>query len=122
MSTLMDHFHDGGWGMFPTMFAGLALLAVAVRYAVRPEKRLVPLLVTLNVLTVSTGALGFVTGIIATAHYFEVNQPPLAANIPFLGMSESMNNVAFSLLFVCVAAIAMSLGAWKIAREDAPAR
>jgi hypothetical protein len=117
MTTFFDHFRDGGWGMFPTLFAGLVLFAVSVRYATRPEKRFVPLLITLNVLTLASGALGFISGVIVTARYFEQASPPLPSSIPFLGVGESLNNVAFALVFVVVGAIATSLGAWRIARE-----
>jgi hypothetical protein len=117
MSTLIDHFHDGGWGMFPTMLSGLLLLAVAIRYAVEPERRLVPLLVSLNVLTLGAGALGFVSGCIVCARYFGMHDPQLPGTIPVMGVGEALNNVAFALLFVVSAAVAMSLGAWRIARE-----
>jgi hypothetical protein len=117
MNTFVEHFRDGGWGMFPILVAGLALLTVAIRYAVRPDRRFVPLLVTLNVLTLSAGALGFVSGVITTATYFDQHATTLPSSIPFLGVGESLNNVAFALMFVVVAAIAMSLGAWKVARE-----
>jgi len=117
MSTFLDHFRDGGWGMFPTLGFGLVLLAVAVRYASRPERRFVPLLVTLNLLTVASGALGCVSGVIVTAQAYERASPELSPSIPFLGVGESLNNVAFALMFVVVGAMATSLGAWKIARE-----
>jgi hypothetical protein len=37
--------------------------------------------------------------------------------VAFCGIGESLNNVAFALLFVTVGAIALTLGAWKIARQ-----
>jgi hypothetical protein len=116
MATVLEHFRDGGWGMFPTLLFGLLLMVVAIRYAGRPEKRFVPLLVTLNLLTLASGALGCVSGVIVTAHAFEAASPPLPSSIPFLGVGESLNNVAFALLFVVVGAMAVSLGAWKIAQ------
>jgi len=122
MATFLDHFRDGGWGMFPTLIFGLVLLGVAGRYAARPERRFVPLLITLNLLTMAAGALGFVSGVIVTAQYFERHDPPLPSSIPFLGVGESLNNVAFALIFVVVGAMATSLGAWKIAREGAAIR
>jgi hypothetical protein len=117
MTAFLDHFHDGGWGMFPTLLFGLVLLAVAIRYATRPERRFVPLLVTLNMLTIASGALGCVSGVIVTARAFEHASRDIAPSIPVLGVGESLNNVAFALIFVVVGAMATSLGAWKIARE-----
>ena len=117
MNTALRHFQDGGLGMFPTLFFGLILLAVAGFYAIRPERRLVPLLVTLNLLTLSAGALGFVTGVITTASALETVPAGQTSLIALLGVGESLNNVAFALLFLATAAIAATLGAWKIARQ-----
>jgi hypothetical protein len=51
---MLQHFREGGWGMFPTLGFGLLMLAVAARYALRPERRFVPLL--LGALAASVGA------------------------------------------------------------------
>ncbi len=37
--------------------------------------------------------------------------------IALVGVGESLNNVAFALMFVAAGAIAATLGAWKIARS-----
>jgi hypothetical protein len=115
---MVEHFREGGMGMFPILIFGAVLLAVAIRYAVKPEKRLVPLLYGLGVLTLSSGGLGFVTGLIVTAKAVGSNpefhdQPGL---ITIIGFGESLNNVAFSLIFVTLAAIAACIGASQIAR------
>ncbi len=115
---MMEHFREGGWGMFPVLAFGLLLLAAAVKYAVKPERRLVPLLYGLGVLTLSAGALGFVTGLMATANAIGTN-PDFTSHaglITIIGVGESLNNIAFSLIFVVLAAIAASLGAMQIAR------
>ncbi len=114
MHSFYDHFREGGWGMFPTLFFGLMLLAAAGQYAMSPERRFVPLLVALNVLTLASGALGFTSGVIVTAGALDAVKEP--TNISFLGVGESLNNVAFALIFVVLAALGMTLGAWKIAR------
>ncbi len=116
MQRLMDHFQEGGWGMFPTLVFGVLLLAVAVGYARRPERRLVPLLLGLGTLTMSAGALGFVSGLITTCACISQVQAAETTTIALQGLGESLNNVAFALLFVVVAAIAASVGALKIAR------
>ena len=115
MNATLEYFRDGGWGMYPTLVFGLVLLAAALKYALRPERRLVPLLVALNLLTLSAGALGFVSGVITTARYLEGVGETRSALVAFLGIGESLNNVAFALVFVTAGAIAVTLGAWKIA-------
>jgi hypothetical protein len=114
---LFDRFHDGGWGMYPTLVFGLLLLGVAGKYATSPERRYVPLLVALNMATLVSGALGFVSGVIVTAH--AVSGPgaeSLPPNISFLGVSEALGNVAFALLLVMVGTVASTVGAWKLSR------
>jgi hypothetical protein len=115
MNATLEYFRDGGWGMYPTLVCGVVLLAAALKYALRPERRFVPLLVALNILTLSSGALGFVSGVITTARHLEGVGETRSALVAFLGIGESLNNVGCALMFVVAAAIAVTLGAWKIA-------
>lgn len=118
---MVQLFREGGWGMFPTLVFGLLMLWVAGRYALRPERRLVPLLLGLGTVTLASGALGFVTGLMATFRYIG-GVPPGERYIALIGVGESLVNVAFALAFVVLAAVAASVGAWRIAREGlAPA-
>jgi hypothetical protein len=115
MSTIFDHFRDGGFGMFPTLLFGVLLLVAGARYAMKPEKRVVPLLLGLGILTMSAGALGFVTGVIVACRYFG-NASGISPSIVLVGVGEALNNVAFALMFVSAAALAGCLGAYRIAR------
>lgn len=115
---MYEAFRAGGWGMFPILVFGLILLATAIKYATKPERKLVPLLYGLGILTLASGGLGFVTGLMATAHGIE-NVPEFTARIGLIsviGFGESLTNVAFSLIFVTLAAIAGCVGALQIAR------
>ena len=67
----------------------------------------------LGALTVSSGALGFVTGLITTFHYVAAHNEP--GNVALQGAGESLNNLAFALMFVVLASLAASFGAWKLA-------
>jgi hypothetical protein len=115
---MVEHFRDGGWGMFQVLIFGLILLGAAIKYAVTPEKRLVPLLMGLGILTMASGGLGFVTGLITTAGAIANNpdfhdRPGL---ITIVGFGESLNNLAFALIFVTLASVAACIGATQIAR------
>lgn len=112
---MMEHFREGGWGMFPTLFFGLILLGVAARYASRPERRYVPLLLGAGVVTLSSGALGFVTGVITTFRYIG-GVGPDRRYLALIGVGESLENVAFALIFIVLASLAASVGAFRIAR------
>ena len=63
---MYEAFQMGGWGMYPTLIAGLVLVLTSVRYAVDPQARWVPLMLSLGSLTLVAGGLGFVTGVIRT--------------------------------------------------------
>ncbi len=114
---MSEAFIAGGWGMYPTLIAGLALLVTCLRYAARPESRFVPLMFTLGLFTLFAGGLGFITGVMTMLHAYA---GPLASEGPvvlFLGVYESLHNVALALLMTTISAIAASIGAWRLSRQ-----
>jgi hypothetical protein len=114
---MLEAFKLGGWGMFPTLICGVLTVAVSLRYAVKPERRFIPLLITTNVMTLVAGTLGFVTGLIATATYIsqvETAQVPL---ITVVGAGESLHNIALALILMMFAAIAATIGAFRSSRD-----
>jgi hypothetical protein len=115
---MSEAFIAGGWGMYPTLFAGLALLVTCLRYAARPESRFVPLMLTLGLFTLFAGVLGFVTGVMNMLRAYA--GPPLASEGPtvlYLGTFESLHNVALALLLIQTSMIAASIGAWRLSRQ-----
>jgi hypothetical protein len=112
---MIEAFHMGGWGMFPTATFGLLLVAASLRYALTPERRLAPLMVSLGLLTCASGGLGFVTGLIKSTLAIE-GAGPEKRWIWVLGMGEALNNVALALALSTFAALAASIGALRIAR------
>lgn len=113
---MREIFHIGGFGMYPTAFFGLLMIGAAIRYAVKPESRFIPLQITLCLLTLFAGALGFVTGLIASfSHLGEITGEGSAKWIPLIGAGESLYNVALALALVIVAVLAASVGAVRLA-------
>jgi hypothetical protein len=102
-------FHDGGWGMYPTTILGLVLLANAVRYAADPNRRRALVLRHLNVLVALSGVLGFTTGVIKTF----THMPSDKLYIAFIGVGESLNNVALAMGLMILARIITAYGAAK---------
>jgi hypothetical protein len=103
--------------MYPTLLFGLIQVGVAARYAMSPEKRFVPLLVALGVLTMTAGALGFVTGFIVSVHAVAAHgatDPVLS----LIGAGEALGNVALALFLEMLAALGAVLGAWKVSRAS----
>jgi len=112
---MVEAFHQGGWGMIPTAFFGVLLVLASVRYAVSPERRFVPLQVSLGIMTLASGGLGFVTGLIKSVSTLETAKPDMRW-IWVLGMGESLNNIALALGLITLGAVAASIGAWRISQ------
>lgn len=119
---MIEAFRMGGFGMYPTAIFGVLLVAASIRYAVKPESRFIPLQITLGLLTLFAGTLGFVTGLMTTfSHMSGVPAEGSARWIPLIGAGESLACVALALAMVILAVIAASIGAVQIAR-GAPQR
>lgn len=114
---MIEAFHMGGWGMYPTLMFGLLMLAASIRYAVSPERRFVPLQVSLGVLTLMAGALGFVTGVIKTFTLIG-DVTPDKRWIWMLGVGESLNCIGLALVLSVLAALAASAGAYRLSRAE----
>jgi len=106
-------FHDGGWGMYPTTGFGFLLIAAAVLLVLRPERRWIPLVASLGVVTFASGLLGTSVGIVNSFHYLpevaKVEQVEIAA----LGCAESLNNLVLALIIVVLAGLMASLAALR---------
>ena len=112
---MLDAFRMGGWGMAPTALFGLLLLAASIRYLVSPDRRFIPLQLSLGIMTIASGALGFVTGVMRSlSHIGEV--APDKRWIWAYGVSESMNNLALALALITLAAVAASVGAYRFSQ------
>lgn len=110
-----EAFRLGGWGMYPTLVIGVLMIGAAVWYAIRPEKRYFPLLVSFGLMTFISGCLGFVTGVINSfIHIGQVG--PDQRYVALIGVAESLYNMVFALVLIMLAVIASAVGAWRIAR------
>jgi hypothetical protein len=116
-----DMFKMGGFGMFPTAIFGLLLVASSIRYALAPERRFVPLQASLGVMTLASGSLGFVLGLIKSTLAIE-GAGPDKRWIWVVGMGEALNCVALALGLLTIAALAASVGALRIARSEPDGR
>ena len=119
---MLNAFHLGGWGMYPTLVFGLLLVGICITYALKPQKHLVPLLLSTGILTLVAGAAGFTSGLIATmtsATSGRFPEPPI--EVAMTGLGESLHNIALALLLATLAALAVSIGALRLwLRSDRP--
>jgi hypothetical protein len=104
---MQEAFRLGGWGMYPTTFIGLVLLAAAVQYMRQPNARRWLVLRHLNVLVGMSALLGFVAGCINTFTHVEGDKPWIA----IIGVGESLVNVGLGLCMLILARIITALGA-----------
>lgn len=115
---MVEFFKIGGWGMFPTAFFGVLLLGVASAYALRPERRWIPLLVANSIMTLLAGALGFVTGLMATTlGGVPAGEPGNRMLLSMVGFGESLANVALALGLCALATVVGMVGAARQAAQ-----
>jgi hypothetical protein len=109
-------FRDGGPGMIPTTLVGFLLVASGVLYVLRPERRFVPLLLSLGVVTLGAGLLGFVVGVVKSFHALPQLPSELRFTVAALGCAESLNNVVLALILIVVAGLLAAVAALRVAR------
>lgn len=117
---MKEAFTMGGWGMYPTLIFGLLMVAAAVRYAQAPERRYVPLGVSLGIMTLASGGLGFVTGVIKSLMAMD-GVAPDKRWIWMLGVGESLHALALALGLVTLGSVVAAIGAYRMA-SAAPER
>jgi hypothetical protein len=107
----MGSFHQGGWGMYPTLVAGVVLVAVAVRYARNPQAGRNELLRHLSRLTFLIGSLGTVTGTIKSFTSLDDKTP---LQYGFIGLGESLNCMGLAMVAMVLAGIIAAVGKAKL--------
>ena len=106
-----DAFHQGGWGMYPTLVAGVVLIACAIRYLRNPEHGRGELVRHLSRLTFLVGSLGTVVGCIKSFTSLD-DKTPLQYGL--VGLGESLNCTAFGMCMMIVAGIITAVGKAKL--------
>lgn len=107
-------FEAGGWGMYPTTVFGVLLVAAGIAYAKFPERRFVPLLVSMGVAVFGSGVLGTVTGFITTFRAVQKLPADQQHSVTLMGISESLNNAVWAFVFIVLATLIASAGALRL--------
>jgi hypothetical protein len=102
--------------MYPTLLAGLALIASCLQYARRPEPRYVPLMLSLGLFTLMAGTLGFATGILSLLRVYSGPLSGEGSSVLIVGVYESLHNVVLALMLATLGALLASVGAWRLSR------
>ena len=83
------------------------------------EARWVPLQLALAVLTLTTGLLGFVSGVIVTTQHLHELPAERVTLIGAVGLGESLHNVGLALVLMMLAGLLTSVGALRLTRAPA---
>jgi hypothetical protein len=114
-----NFLEEGGWGMYPTLFFGFFLVVAAVLYLLRPQPRALHVVLGMMLVTLGSGVLGTVVGLIATAHgAVKVGAEEFSA-ILAIGAAESANNLVLSLIFLVLTGLLTTAGLVRVARQPA---
>ena len=116
---MINAFHQGGWGMYPTTITGLFLVIAAVQYARRPDSRRSGIVRTLSALTFLVSCLGFVTGVIKSFAAAPMLGPDDLGTVVVAGIGESLNNIGLGLALLIVASIITAVGRHRATSHDA---
>ncbi|MFZ5446653.1 MAG: hypothetical protein ACOZQL_42085 [Myxococcota bacterium] len=111
-----DLFLEGGWTMYPTMLFGALMLGVSGLIAARPERRFVPLLLSLGGLSLFSGFLGTMWGLTGMVKAFANAAPADVRTIMTACATQALNSLLLAALLVTLSLVGAALGAVRVAR------
>jgi hypothetical protein len=112
---MIEFIRDAGVPVvIPTLFFGLVAIVLAARYARRPSRPLLEIVIGSSIATMLMGFLGFVLGIQASAR--TIGQVAADERWIFLiGVKESLNNVVAALVMVLIVSLLATAGRYRSA-------
>jgi hypothetical protein len=112
---MSDFYGDGGWTMYPTTLFGLLTVVSALVLALRPERRFLPLFLSLSALTLMTGFLGTMWGVTGLVKAAANADPADVKTIMTACATQALNSLMLGSIFVVVAILAVASGALRVA-------
>jgi hypothetical protein len=112
----------GGWGMFPTLLFGFALVVSGGLYLLRPEARWLRVTVSLSFVVLGSGVLGFLTGCVNTLHYVVREGAKLEGSALLVvgaGFAESAHNLVLAFIFLVLTGLLATVGLVRAGRVAA---
>jgi hypothetical protein len=118
---MIEFFKEGGWGMWPILFMGVAVLAASARYAWQPEKQRLGFICAMAAATLLSTITATLSDVGTVC--FAVAQDPRFADADkkavFLeGMKESTRPGVFGTTVLSVAALLVAAGMSRRTRTE----
>lgn len=117
---MTDLFSEGGWTTYPTALFGALTVLSSLVLAARPERRFVPLLVSLCALTMMTGFLGTMWGAAGLVKSAANAAPADAQALMSACATQALNSLLLASACVALALLGAASGALRVSL--APAR
>jgi len=106
---------EAGWGAWPVMLFGVTSLLLAAWYAVKPQRRFLPLIIGFGIATILAGFLGTMTGLQhAVSGLHEVT--PDRRWIFLIGLKEALHNLVMAFVIECVVTLVTTVGSYRQVR------
>ena len=111
-----NFFEAGGFGMYPTLVFGFALLATTTLFALRGDERYRRAALAFGTITFTSGVLGTCVGICKSVHYIVTLPPQEQFATLAMGCEESLHNLVLAAIIVIFAAMIAAANAFRRAR------
>lgn len=110
---MLDLYSEGGWTMFPTTLFGVLAMGAAALIALRPERRFVPLVISLSVMTLCTAMLGSVIGVLGVVKASANAAPADLTTIVTACATQALSSLLVAFLCLALAALGTAAGALR---------
>ena len=107
---MLDLYTEGGWTMFPTTLFGFLAMGAAAVIALRPERRFVPLVISLSVMTLCTAVLGSVIGVFGVVKA-TANAAP--ADVSTACATQALSSLLVAFVCLTLASLGTAAGALR---------
>lgn len=112
---MMEFFGEGGWTMYPTALFGLMAVASSLLLAVRPERRFVPLVISLGCLTLLSGFVGTMWGMTGVVKAAANAAPENMKEIVTACAIQALSSLRLASVLVVFTAMGAVSGAFRVA-------
>lgn len=110
---MLDLYTEGGWTMFPTTLFGFLAMGAAAVIALRPERRFVPLVISLSVMTLCTAFLGSVIGVFGVVKATANAAPADVSTIVTACATQALSSLLVAFVCLTLANLGTAAGALR---------